>query len=129
MDKYPLIEKRIGLVYNYPMKYAVIEASGSQMVVEEGKPILVDHVDQEAGQKIEFDRVLLAVDGDQVTIGKPVVAGGRVIGEIVKHEKGDKIRVVNFRAKSRYRKARGYRHSYTHVLIKTIELGKARKEA
>lgn len=111
------------------MKYAVIEASGSQMVVEEGKPILVDHMDHQTGDKVEFDRVLLGVDGDHITIGKPVLDGGRVVGEVIKHEKGDKIRVVKFKAKARYRKARGYRHSYTQVLIKSIELGAKRKEA
>lgn len=111
------------------MKYAVIEASGSQMVVEEGKPILVDRIDQQEGGKVEFATVLLAVDGDTVTLGKPAIAGSKVVGEIVQHEKGDKIRVSNYRAKSRYRKTRGFRHSYTQVLIKSIDLSSKKKEA
>ena len=103
------------------MKYAVIEASGSQFIVEEGKPITLDNIDKQAGDKVEFDRVLMAVDGDKVTIGTPHVSGLTVVGEVAKHFKGDKVRVVNFRAKARYRKARGFRHQHTEVVIKTIK--------
>lgn len=103
------------------MKYAVIEASGSQFIVEEGKPITVDNIDKKTGDTIEFDQVLLAVDGDNITVGMPTVAGMTVVGEVAKHFKGDKIRVVQFKAKARYRKARGFRHQHTEVVIKTIK--------
>jgi large subunit ribosomal protein L21 len=103
------------------MKYAVIQTSGSQFIVEEGKPIEVDNIDKKEGEKIEFSDVLLAVEDDKVTVGMPHIAGLTVVGEVAKHFKGDKIRVVSFRAKSRYRKARGFRASHTQVLIKSIK--------
>src|SRR3989344_4294329 len=103
------------------MKYAVIEASGSQFIVEEGKPITLDNIDKKEGDKVEFEQILLTVDGDKVTIGTPHVAGLTVVGEVVKHFKGEKVRVVNFRAKARYRKARGFRHQHTEVMIKSIK--------
>ena len=106
------------------MKYAVIEASGSQFVVEEGKPITVDNIDKKEGDKVEFDQVLLSVDGDKVTLGTPHVAGLTVVGEVTKHFKGDKIRVARYKSKSRYRKARGFRHQHTEVVIKTIAAAK-----
>lgn len=107
------------------MKYAIIEASGSQFVVEEGKVLELDRIEEKKeGDKIEFDHVLLAVDGDKVTIGTPHVVGLTVVGEIARHYKGDKIRVAYFRAKSRYHKARGFRHSHTEVVIKTIKATK-----
>jgi large subunit ribosomal protein L21 len=104
------------------MKYAVIEASGTQFIVEEGKPIKLDNIDgKKEGDKVEFDHVLLAVDGDKVTLGTPHVAGLTVVGEVAKHFKGEKIRVASFRAKARYRKARGFRHQHTEVVIKSIK--------
>jgi len=103
------------------MKYAVITASGSQFIAEEGKPLVLDLLDKKEGDTVEFDQVLLLVNDDKVTVGKPHIGGLKVIGEVVKHYKGDKIRVVQFRAKSRYRKARGFRPSYSDVLIKDIQ--------
>lgn len=102
------------------MKFAVIQTSGTQYQVEEGKEILVDHLDKKEGDVLSFD-ALLYVDGDAIKLGTPSVAGCTVKAKVVDHEKGDKIRVAKFTAKSRKRKVRGYRHQFTRLEITSIK--------
>lgn len=103
-------------------RFAVINASGTQYKVTKGEKIELDRIEQKAGEKIEFPEVLLLVDNGKVTLGQPFIKNCRVIGQVVNHYKGDKIRVATYKAKSRYRKVKGYRHQYTSVLIEDIKL-------
>lgn len=103
------------------MKLAVITASGTQIPVQEGQSVQLDRIDQKEGSAIEFPDVLLVVNDDTVEVGQPAVSGSKVIGEVVSHSKGKKIRVSTYRAKSRYHKTKGSRHQYTTVMIKKIE--------
>ncbi|HBL52215.1 MAG: 50S ribosomal protein L21 [Candidatus Blackburnbacteria bacterium RIFCSPHIGHO2_02_FULL_39_13] len=102
------------------MKYAVISNGGKQYKVSEGDELLLDRMSTEPGKDIEFDQVLLVVENGNVGIGQPTVKGCRVVGKILSDEKGEKIDVVRYKAKSRYRKKIGYRHSYTKVVIEKI---------
>jgi len=83
------------------MKYAVIKTGGKQYKVQEDEEIIIDKVEGEKGAKIDFDAVFLVVDDKKVKIGVPSVAKAKVTGEIVEQEKGKKIRVAKFKAKSR----------------------------
>src|SRR3990167_8298756 len=102
-------------------KYAVIRIGGKQYKVTEGEEILVDklvepNLPAQAG-KLEAE-VLLAVDGDKVQVGKPRVKGVKVSLKVVTEmEKGKKIEVYKFKAKSRYRKHIGFRPQYTSILV------------
>lgn len=99
-------------------KYAVIRISGRQYLVEEGKDILVDKLKDLKNIEPE---VLLIVDGDNVKVGKPIVAGSKVkIKVITEVEKGKKVRIFKYKAKSRYRKRMGFRPKYTRLLIEQI---------
>lgn len=111
------------------MSFAVIKASGSQYKVSEGEEIKLDRVEKEQEEKIEFPEVLLLVDNGKVTLGQPFIKNCRVIGQVVNHYKGDKIRVATYKAKSRYRKVKGYRHQYTTVLIKDVKVLNSKSEA
>ena len=64
--------------------YAVIEDSGQQFRVCEGDVLNVDLRDlaEDVGE-IEFDRVLLVSGDGNVSVGTPVVAGAKVLAEIV----------------------------------------------
>ena len=105
------------------MKYAVIKTGGKQYKVKEGEEIVVDKIESEKGKKINFNEILLMVEGRKVKIGTPYVSGAKVIGEIVAQEKGEKVRVAKFRAKSRYRKVIGFRPLLTKVKIEKIKTG------
>ena len=64
--------------------YAVIESGGKQYRVEVGTELEVELLDAEPGQAITLDRVLLVADGDEASIGTPVVADAAVEAEVVR---------------------------------------------
>lgn len=101
------------------MKYAVIAISGTQYKVEENKIITVDKLDPTLKST---DQVLLTVNEDKIVLGTPTVKGASVDFEIVKNYQGDKIRVSTYKAKSRYRKTRGFRPQLTDIKITKITL-------
>ena len=63
--------------------YAVIETGGKQYRVEVGTELEVELLDVEPGKTITLDRVLLVADGDESTIGRPLVADASVSAEVV----------------------------------------------
>jgi len=111
--------------------YAVIESGGKQYRVELGTELEVDRLEAEAGQTIEFDRVLLVADGEDSAIGQPVVSGATVKADVVRRDRGDKIVVFKYRPKARTRVKHGHRQELTVLRIADIVHGgkSARKQA
>lgn len=100
------------------MKYAVVRIGGKQYKVEEGKKILVDKLTQ---PKKLVPEVLLFVDGEKVKVGKPTLKDVKVSLKVVADlEKGEKIDVYKFKAKSRYKRHIGFRPQYTRLLVEHI---------
>lgn len=97
-------------------KYAVIKLAGHQYKVAEGEELLVDHL---TDKKVEPE-VLLLVDDGKVKVGQPKVSGAKVSVKLMGEEKGEKIDVYKYKAKSRYRKHTGFRPLYTRLLIEKI---------
>ena len=95
---------------------AVIETGGKQYYVEEGTVLYIEKLEAEAGEKVKFDKVLMA-DG---TVGTPVVDGAYVEAEVVKNGKGKKIIVYKYNQKKNYRRKQGHRQPYTKVEVKKI---------
>lgn len=104
------------------MKYAIVESGGKQYKAVEGATLEVDLLKAEPGQKVSLDSVLLLVDGDQVSVGTPVVKGARVNTTVVSHFKGPKIVVFHYRPKKRIRKKTGHRQQYTRLAVDSIEV-------
>lgn len=102
------------------MKYAVITLSGKQHVVSAGEKLQVDRIDAKEGDTLTIKDVLLVVDGSDVAIGTPLVEKAAVKVKVLTHDKGEKIRVATFKAKSRERKVRGHRQALTTVEIVSI---------
>ncbi len=101
--------------------YAIIEAGGRQYKVQPGQTVLVDKMDSEPGTVVDLTRVLMvSADGD-VKVGRPLIEGARVVAEVVGHEKGDKIIVLKFKPKVRYRRKKGHRQQYTRLLVREIQ--------
>jgi large subunit ribosomal protein L21 len=103
--------------------YAVIQTGGKQYRVEPGKTIHVEKLDGEAGAKIVFDQVLLVSSGDGATvnIGKPIVAGAKVVGEIVEQTRAKKLIVFKMEYARNYVRKNGHRQDLTAVKISAIE--------
>jgi len=102
------------------MKYAVIAISGTQFKVEEDKTITVDNLDAKEGDKLSTDQVLLAVDGEKVTVGTPTIKNASIEYEVLKNYQGKKLKVFTYKSKSRYRKTKGFRHQLTDIKITKI---------
>ncbi len=101
------------------MKYAVIATGGKQYKVTVGQTLRVEKLGSDA-KEITFDQVLLVVDGDQVEIGTPTVAGVQVFAEYLGDVKAEKIEVFKFKSKSRYRRHTGHRQGLAQVKITGI---------
>jgi len=102
------------------MSYAIVESGGKQYVAREGQALEVDRLPVEVGKPMEFDRILLVVDGSDVRIGTPVVQGIKVHATVTEHTKGTKVIVYRYIPKERYRKKRGHRQQYTRVMVDGI---------
>lgn len=101
---------------------AIIRTSGRQFRVREGTTIEVDYQELEPGSRIEFDEVLyLARDGGDPAIGKPTVAGAKVIGKVLGESRGPKLIVAYLRRRKNSRKRVGHRQFFTRVAIEAIQ--------
>jgi large subunit ribosomal protein L21 len=98
---------------------AVIKTGGKQYLVEKGQSL---HVEKLAdAKKAEFE-ALLVIDGDKIQVGTPLVKGAKVTAEVVEAvAKGDKIKILKFKAKKRQHKLTGHRQKYTEIKITGIE--------
>ena len=64
--------------------YAVFQSGGKQHRVSEGQVVRLEKLELATGATVEFDSVLMVVNGEDVKIGAPVVAGAKVVAEVVK---------------------------------------------
>ena len=102
--------------------YAIIEAGGKQYRVSEGDLIDVERRSGEVGQAVNFQEVLLVGDQETIHVGKPVLAGARVVGTIAEQGKEAKIIVFKMKRRKKYRRKQGHRQLFTRVRIDQIEL-------
>jgi len=101
------------------MDFAIIEANGKQYKITPTSEIDVDHMDVEVGKKVTFDKVLMVVDGDKIEMGAPYLENQSFEAEVSAQEKGKKIHIVRFRAKSRHRRHIGFRPQVTSLNFST----------
>lgn len=101
--------------------YAVIESGGKQHRVEEGEVLRLEKLEVATGESIDFDKVLMVVDGDAINIGAPLVGGAKVTAEVVSHGRGEKVKIIKFRRRKHSMKRQGHRQWYTEVKITGIK--------
>jgi large subunit ribosomal protein L21 len=102
------------------MTLAIIKTGGKQYKVAEGDILSIEKLEVEAGQEVIFDQVLLLASDKETKIGEPLVAGAKVKAEVVEQGLGDKVVVIQYKAKSRYKKIRGHRQPFTKVKITNV---------
>ena len=102
------------------MRFAIVESGGKQYRAVEGRTIEVDRLPVDAGNKFDFDRVLLMADGDDILVGTPTVGDILVKVTVVDHIKGPKIDRFKYRPKKRIRVRGGHRQQYTRLLVDFI---------
>ncbi len=102
------------------MKIAIIKTGGKQYRVKEGQTIKVEKLEAEAGQTVKFETLLISdEEANNLEIGVPFL-GEKVSGEIIKTAKDDKVTVVKYKSKTRYKKTVGHRQLKTAVKITAI---------
>ena len=100
--------------------YAIVEIGGHQFKVVQDQEIFVLKLDGNAGDKVNFDKVLM-LSGDAGTkIGAPTISGSSVSATIVEHQKGDKVIVFKKKRRKGYKVKNGFRASFTKVKIDAI---------
>lgn len=101
--------------------YAVFKSGGKQHRVVEGETLKLEKIEVATGDTIDFDEVLMVVNGEEVKIGAPVVAGAKVTAEVVSHGRGEKVKIIKFRRRKHSMKRQGHRQWYTEVKITGIK--------
>ena len=101
--------------------YAVFQSGGKQHRVSEGQVVRLEKLELATGTTVEFDSVLMVVNGEDVKIGAPVVAGAKVVAEVVAQGRGDKVKIAKFRRRKHSRKQQGHRQWFTEVKITGIQ--------
>jgi len=102
--------------------FAVVKTGGKQYKVSVGEKLKIERLDMEEGKTVEFDEVLMYADEEKgiVKVGRPFIEGVKVIGKSLGDGKSDKITVLKFKPKKRYKKKQGHRQMFTEVLIERI---------
>ncbi len=102
------------------MKYAIVESGGKQYRAVEGDTLEVDRLPVEAGANVKLDQILLLADGENITVGTPLIKNSPVWTKVIEHFKSKKVTIFNYSPKKRIRVKTGHRQSYTRLLVEQI---------
>jgi large subunit ribosomal protein L21 len=100
--------------------YAVVRLAGKQFMVQPNELVDVPLLELEPGTVINCDEVLAYSDGKDVRVGKPLVEGIKVVGEVVGHARAAKVMLYKMKRRKNYRKKQGHKQHFTRVRIKEI---------
>jgi len=100
--------------------YAIVEIGSQQYRVSEGDEIEIQKLEGEIGQRIEFEKVLLIADGENVAVGQPTVKEAKMIGELVGQGKEKKVIAFQRRRRKDSKRKQGHRQPFTR--IKVVEI-------
>lgn len=112
--------------------YAVIQTGGKQYKVQPGDIVQIEKVEGDIGSATKFTNVLLVAkpgtDSTTITLGKPMLSGATVDGEIVGQGRGDKVTIVKMKRRKQYRRTQGHRQFLTQVLVTGVTNGSDKAE-
>ena len=100
--------------------YAVFQSGGKQHRVSEGQIVRLEKIELEVGASVDFENVLMIADGENINVGAPYIAGGKVTAEVVSQGRADKVKIVKFKRRKHSRKQAGHRQWFTEVKITGI---------
>lgn len=102
------------------MTKAVVKIGGKQFIVAEKETLLVDLLPEDT-KELKLD-ALLVIDGDKIQVGKPIVENVKVSAKVLEPEvKGQKLRIIRYKAKKRVHKETGHRQKYSKIEITAIK--------
>ncbi len=100
--------------------YAVIKTGGKQYKVSQGDILKVEKLNAAPGDEIEISDVLMLVDGEEVTLGTPVVEGASVKAKIIEQGRAKKVIVFKKKRRKGYRVKNGHRQPFTAIEIQQV---------
>ncbi len=101
---------------------AIVRADGRQVRLIEGMEFEMNRLAGDPGETVSLD-VLMLLDGDDITVGAPVVDGASVTARITQHGRGEKLRFMKYKNKVRYRRILGHRQHVTRLVVESISKG------
>ncbi len=100
--------------------FAVFQSGGKQHRVSEGDVVKLELLTAEPGEEVVFDQVLMVANGDDVNVGAPYVEGSQVKGEVLRTDRGKKVRIIKFKRRKDFMRRQGHRQWFTEVKITGI---------
>ena len=100
---------------------AIVETCGKQYQLQEGKYVDLEYLGVDVNSKVEFDKVVMIVAGENSQVGQPYVEGAKIAGTVTLNSKNQKVLVYKQRCKKGYRKKQGHRQMFSRVMIDSIE--------
>tara|TARA_B100000686_G_scaffold304997_1_gene343061 strand:+ start:190 stop:513 length:324 start_codon:yes stop_codon:yes gene_type:complete len=100
--------------------YAVIKTGGKQYRVEAGEKIKVEQILAEIGSELVIDQVLMVADGENISMGNPLIDGATVNATVLGQGRHDKVRIFKMKRRKHYQKHQGHRQNYTEIQITGI---------
>jgi large subunit ribosomal protein L21 len=101
--------------------YAVIKTGGKQYRVQPGDTIVVEKLDGEAGEAVNFGEVLMLGGDKGVTVGAPLIDGAAVAATLIETRKGEKVKIFKKTRRQGYRRTRGHRQMESVLRLTGIE--------
>ena len=102
--------------------FAIVRTGGKQYQVASGDQVRLEKIEGEIGDTVILDDVLLIADGEEVTVGQPVVETAKVTAQIIEQGKDKKVVVFKKKRRKGYRRKHGHRQMYTALKIEEISL-------
>ena len=108
------------------MTFAVIKTGGKQYKVAANDVIKIEKLEASAGDVVTFDQVLMVGEGDNVTVGAPLVEGALVAGNFIATEKERTVIILKKHRRLHFDRRNGHRQLYSTVRITEILTGGAK---
>ncbi len=108
------------------MTFAVIKTGGKQYKVAANDVVKIEKIDAQPGDVVTFDQVLMVGEGDNVTVGAPLVAGALVAGQFIATEKERTVIILKKERRQHYDRRNGHRQRLSTVRITEILTGGAK---
>lgn len=109
--------------------FAVVKTGGKQYKVSPNDVIKVEKLTGDAGSSVDLADVLMLGEGEDLTVGAPVVKGAVVRAVVLEQTRGDKIVVFKKKRRQGYRRTRGHRQELSVLRVTDILADDKKKAA
>lgn len=101
---------------------AVIQTGGKQYLVKEGDTLRIEKLEAKDGDFLSFEPLLVCDEsGKNAKVGAPTIKGASVGAKVLRTAKADKVAIIKFHAKTRYKRKAGHRQPFTEIKIGSVK--------